>query len=289
MTCLSQIITFWIVFTLLMCSGIAAGETKTVPVGDIDMAYEVRGEGSPLLLIMGFSGTMDLWDPIMIQMLSSRYRVITFDNRGMGQTTTTGTDFTIEQMADDTAGLLAALGIPQTPVLAWSMGTNIAQELILRHPEKVKKLILYAADCGGEKRISPTQEVITTINKQYPSPREQGEALFKILFPEKWLKENPDPSTYFPFPKETSSEENIQRQSQAMMNWQGSYDRLPSIYQPTLLITGTDDVLTPPANSLLFVGRIPGVWLIQIEGGGHGLMYQFPKRFSEILLTFLEE
>ncbi|GAH97822.1 unnamed protein product, partial [marine sediment metagenome] len=111
-------------------------------------AYKKFGEGDPLLLIMGYSGTIDLWATEMLKELAARYQVIIFDNRGMGKTTASDKEFTIELFADDTRGLLDALGIERAHVLGWSLGTYIAQEFALTYPDKVDKLILYAGDCG---------------------------------------------------------------------------------------------------------------------------------------------
>jgi pimeloyl-ACP methyl ester carboxylesterase len=97
-----------------------------VPVDDMEMAYRVYGKGYPLVMIMGFSGTQDVWDPNVISELAGTYRVITFDNRGMGGTTPGTKPFTIEQFSDDTAGLMEALGIAQAHVLGFSMGSEIA-------------------------------------------------------------------------------------------------------------------------------------------------------------------
>jgi pimeloyl-ACP methyl ester carboxylesterase len=74
-----------------------------------------------------------------------------------------------------------------------------------------------------------------------------------------------------------------------MNGWEGCCSRLSAIKQPVLLITGTEDVLTPPENSKMMVNRIPLAWLVQFKGGGHGVMYQYPKQFSKALLTFLED
>jgi pimeloyl-ACP methyl ester carboxylesterase len=84
------------------------------------------------------------------------------------------------------------------------------------------------------------------------------------------------------------SKESIQRQAQMAPNWKGTCDRMSSIPKPTLILTGTDDVTSPPANSLMLVQKIPGAWLVQIKGGGHGAMYQYPEEFSKVLLTFLD-
>ncbi len=262
--------------------------TRMVPVGDIDIAYKVFGKGDPLLLIMGYSGTMDLWAIDVLKELASQYKVIIFDNRGMGKTTASDKEFTIELFADDTRGLLDALGIERAHVLGWSLGTYIAQELTLRYPDRVEKLILYAGDCGGKEAIYPSPEILDLLHDASAPTQERGEKLLATLFPEKWLKEHPDPRTYFPQITETSSPENIERQYRAWQNWKGTHSRLAKITQPTLLITGANDINTPWQNSVMMVDLIPGAWLVQLKGGGHGVMYQYPKKFSRIVLTFLE-
>lgn len=262
--------------------------TRMVPVGDIDIAYKVFGKGDPLLLIMGYSGTMDLWAIDVLKELASQYKVIIFDNRGMGKTTASDKEFTIELFADDTRGLLDALGIERAHVLGWSLGTYIAQELTLRHPDWVEKLILYAGDWGGKEAIYPSSEILDLLRDTSAPTQERGKKLLTTLFPEKWLKEHPDPRTYFPEITETSSPENIERQYRAWQNWKGTHSRLAKITQPTLLITGANDINTPWQNSVMMVNLIPGAWLVQLKGGGHGVMYQYPKKFSRIVLTFLE-
>jgi pimeloyl-ACP methyl ester carboxylesterase len=281
-------------FILTGCAKVEEIDMKKIKlekahVADIDVAYRVFGKGYPLVLIMGYSGTMDLWQPRVLAALARRYRVIIFDNRGMGETPSSEKPFSIEQFADDTAGLLDALGIKQAHVLGWSMGTNIALEFALRYPEKVNKLILYAADCGGKEAIQPSAEVVQAMTDTSGTEEERGMRMLKTLFPEQWLKVNPDPGKYFPPVTESSSPENIRRQWDAMMKWAGAYSRLKQIRQRTLLITGADDVSTPPANSLMLAGEIPGARLVQINGAGHGLMYQYPEEFSKTLLLFLED
>ena len=205
----------------------------------------------------------------------------------MGKTTASDKKFTIELFADDTRGLLDALCIERAYVLGWSLGTYIAQEFALRYPDRLEKLILYAGDCGGKEAIYPGPEIMDALGDTSASSRERGERLLATLFPEKWLKEHPDPRTYFPEVTETSSPENIKRQYQSWQNWKGTYNRLAKITQPTLLITGAEDVNTPWQNSLMLIDLIPGAWLVQLEGGGHGVMYQYPEKFSQIVLTFL--
>ena len=262
---------------------------KTVHVRDIDIAYNEYGNGDPLIMIMGYSGTMDMWDPRVIQALAKQYRVITFDNRGMGHSTSSDREYTIQLFASDTAGLMDALEIKKAYVLGFSMGTIIAQELTLDYPEKVDKLILYAADPGGKEKIPPAQKDIEALQNTTGTAKERGERLFLEMFPEAWLKQNPDPSQYFPKVTSMSPAENVKRQWKAMEMWNGSYNRLSSLTQPLLLITGDQDILTPPGNSLVIAEKVPASWVVRIRGGGHGVMYQYPDEFSAIVLIFLKE
>jgi len=282
-----------VLIALAGCTGtsshadITKAEMKTVPVGDISIAYKEAGSGEPLILIMGYSGTMDLWDTRLVNQLAQQYHVIVFDNRGMGNSTSSDKEYTIRLFADDTAGLMDALGIKKAHVMGWSMGTNIAQELTLDYPEKVDKLILYAGDTGGKEALPPAPQDIAALTNMTGTDRERGERLFGELFPPAWLKENPDPSKYFPKISSMSPADNVRRQAMAMMTWNGTYSRLFKMNQPLLLITGDQDVLTPPGNSLVIAGQVPQSWVVRIRGGGHGLMYQYPDAVARIVLTFL--
>ena len=80
------------------------------------------------------------------------------------------------------------------------------------------------------------------------------------------------------------SKESLQRQFEATSKWSGVCNRLSTITKPTLVITGTEDITTPPANSITIAEKIPGSWLVQIKGGGHGVMFQYPQQFASILL-----
>lgn len=259
---------------------------KKASVNDIDVAYKETGEGYPLILIMGFSGTMDLWSPELIAGLAQNNRVIVFDNRGIGSTSSSDQKFSIRLFADDTAGLLEALKIEKANVLGWSMGTHIAQELVLNYPDKVNKLILYAADAGGTEAVF-NSDVIAQLNDTSGTDMERGERLLKLIFPEGWLKENPDPRKYMQTSTEQVSPESIKKQGVACGAWIGTFSRLSQINAPVLFIAGTDDMVTPPQNSVMMAGKIPSSWLVQIKDGGHGLMFQYPDKFVKISNLFL--
>jgi pimeloyl-ACP methyl ester carboxylesterase len=263
-------------------------QVRTIRVDDIEVAYRDFGQGEPLLLITGYGSTMDLWPERVLSNLSSKNRVIVFDNRGMGCTTASDKPFSMELFADDTAGLMDALNISRADVLGWSMGADVAQELALRHPGKVDRLILYAGSCGGNESVPAAPDVLEKLSNTSGSARERGERLFTLLFPAGWLREHPDPRTYFPVPTETSSPESFVRQAGAISAWNGTLSRLPGIRSPTMVLTGAEDVISVPANAFILGGRIPGAWIIQVPGGGHGLMYQYPDLFERIVTFFLD-
>jgi pimeloyl-ACP methyl ester carboxylesterase len=264
-------------------------ETKKVRVGDIDIAYKIFGKGKPLLLIPGFSMTMDMWDPNMLNRLSN-HTIIVFDNRGIGQTTA-GNDpkkFSISQFANDTAGFLASLKLDDTSndidILGLSLGGFIAQEFVLTYPDRVDKLILLVSSCGGKESIPP--QLSPEAFRSMVSGNASKALFLSTLFPKEWINENIDYiEKNFVFPMGKIWTQNLLLQSQAAGNWEAC-DRLSNITNPTLVVTGTEDITAPPANSVMMAEKIPGAWLVQIRGGGHGLIFQYPNEFSEILETF---
>jgi pimeloyl-ACP methyl ester carboxylesterase len=261
--------------------------SKKVHVGDIDIAYKIFGKGDPILLINGYSHSMDNWDPTLLERLASNHTVIIFNNRGIGNTTSgENRFFSIAQFANDTAGLLDVLEIKQADILGYSMGGFIAQELALTHPDRVGKLIIYASICGGNESILASQ-VINLLSNASGTAMERIERFQPLFFPEKWRNENPNYLERIPKTIETIPNKTLDQHTEAIFNWTGTCSKLKNITQPTLVIVGTDDVVTPSANSLLITERIPGAWLVQIKGAGHGLMYQYPEQFNKVLQTFL--
>ena len=265
-------------------------ETRKVKVGDIEIGYKMFGKGDPILFIPGFSMTMDMWEP-MLNKLPSNHTIILFDNRGIGQTAATGNEsaatFTIGQLANDTALLINALKIKQPiEVLGLSLGGFVAQELALLHPEKVNRLILVASSCGSNQSIPP--QVSPQDFKSISSGIASKEVFANTLFPQEWIQNNTQYiEDEFIFPTGKVSAESLQLYSAAAGMWD-SCERLSNLSKPTLVITGTQDITSPPENSVMLAEKIPGAWLIQIEGGGHGVMFQYPQLFEKVLETFLD-
>jgi pimeloyl-ACP methyl ester carboxylesterase len=250
--------------------------TEHVQVGDINIAYKRFGEGKPILFIAGTSQTKDAWEPtVLSELAATNHTVIVFDNRGMGETPIGTKPFSIEQFANDTAGLLDALQI-----------------------ERADRLVLHAGYCGGNETVFPTGKALENI-MTLSSPEilrnmtaeEQAMILAEIMFPPEWLQEHPEVlnTTVIQLaPSISATPEIIQQQGLASATWKGACDRLSSIMQPTLVIAGDQDLLAPAVNSIMMAQRIPNSWLVIIQGTGHGMMFQVPMEFSAILQTFLE-
>lgn len=278
-------------------SAIHTMPAQKVKVDDIEIAYKKLGSGSgiPILLITGGGVTMDTWNPTLLNELSSNRTVIIFDNRGAGESTIGTREFSINQFANDTVGLLDALKIQKADVLGFSMGSFIAQELALTNPTRVNNLVLYASICGGMEAIPSSPQVIQALNTMMTntssSPTQvEIDTIIATLFPSDWLKANPDYQNYMPLPNEFVSPKIFQRQAEAIESWstKGTCNALQNITHSTLVIVGTEDMLTPSGNSLMIAEKIPAAWLVQIRDAGHGLMDQYPDKFSKIISTFLQ-
>jgi pimeloyl-ACP methyl ester carboxylesterase len=277
---------------------VEAGSVEDIPakkirVGDIEIAYKTFGKGDPILLISGSGNVMDVWSTTFLQELSSNHTVIIFDNRGVGNTTAGTRPFTISQFANDTVGLLDALNIQRIDVLGFSMASFIAQQLTIVHPERVNRLILYGASCGGQEGIPQRPEVTRTISDFVNNRSQNADAFLSITFPPEWMRTHSNYIDSIPKSSEIILSTTLVKQFNAVeewlsRNWTGVCNQLQNISTPTLIITGTEDVAVPAANSLILVEKILGAWLVQIKGAGHGLMYQYPEQFSKTIKTFLE-
>lgn len=275
---------------------------KMVHVGDIDIAYKTFGKGEPILLISGAGAGMNGWDPSTLKVLSSNHTVIVFDNRGVGNTTTGSKPFSIQQFANDTAGLLDALKIRKTDVLGYSMGSFVAQQLTVTNPEKVNRLILVAASCGGKEGIPQSPQVtkigIDITNKVLNNisvSQEEMKSLISNSLGSGWTRLHPESLETVPEVKdlfESITPNNSLKQIKAIQswfatNWSGICSQLTKMSNPTLVIIGTDDVAVPTPNSLVIAGKIPGAWLVQIKDAGHAIPSQYPDKINRVLQTFL--
>ena len=257
-----------------------------VPVDDVTLAYREYGAGYPVIFISGLGSTIGMWNPPVIEKMSRHFRVILFDNRGIGFSGGSEKPVSIPLLARDTALLMDALGIPSAHIIGHSMGASVAQELAIGFPKNVTRLILVSATCGGSESVPMQPETMARLTDKTGTVQEVTGRMFSLLFPASWLACH-DPARYCPEIEEAPGNEIVARQAAAFSAWAGSFSLLGSIRSPTFLVTGTEDVIVPPENSRIIGERIPGSQLAEIPGAGHGLMYQCPDRFCECVLEFL--
>jgi pimeloyl-ACP methyl ester carboxylesterase len=154
---------------------------------------------------------------------------------------------------------------------------------------RVGKLIVYASFCSPVESVRPSQEVINALTNETGTSEERIERFLLLIFSEEWRNENANYlKEEIPKTTETIPNQTLSQQIEAIVNWAGVCNKLKNITQPTPFIVGTEDIATSPANSLQITEQIPEGWLVKMKGGGHGLMYQYPERFSKIVETFLE-
>lgn len=262
----------------------------TARVNGIDMYYRVQGAGEPLLMIMGLGANADWWYPSFLEPLAERFLVATFDNRGAGRTTQAPGPYSIPMMAEDAVGLMDHLGWPSAHVAGASMGGMIAQELALTYPGRVRKLVLMVTSCGGLESVPASPEVLGALAmpREGLSDEDIARATLFLLFPPWFMEENPDlmeevvrTNTQHPIAARCFMD-----QLNAILAW-SAYSRLGELRHPALVITGSEDILIPPQNAHILAEAIPDSRLVEFEGGGHGLITQFPEGAAAEILSFL--
>jgi 3-oxoadipate enol-lactonase len=260
-----------------------------IAVGGHELDYERSGaaDGPPLLLIMGMSGTALHWGEAFLELLRPSFDVIAYDHRGVGASTPLDGAITIAEMADDAAGLLRALEIDRAHVVGISMGGMIAQELALAHPELIRTLTLGCTYCGGERSTLTSPEVMQRIAETMLSgDRERAlRTGFEVNISKAAEKANPAlyEQALTIGARRAVAVPVIMAQVQACAA-HDTYERLPDLQMPTLVIHGTEDMMLPAQNGELIASRIPGARLEIFDGAGHLFFWEQPERSARLLL-----
>jgi len=257
----------------------------TVKANDINIYYEIHGDGEPLLMIQGYGQYSGHWTTL-IPPFSKEYRVIIFDNRGTGRSDKPEIPYTMKMMAADAKGLLDALGIDRAHVFGISMGGMIAQEFALNYPERVISLILGCTECGGPKTVIPSKEALEFLFSPEIAKlpvAERARQTAPWLWSKEFIDKHPEAvdmyvaiTLKYPTPPHGFS-----GHAQAIAG-HDTYERLPQIKAPTLVIAGDADRLIPPDNSKIIASRIPGAELVIIPNAGHGFT-EAPEATTAIL------
>jgi pimeloyl-ACP methyl ester carboxylesterase len=263
-----------------------------IKTASININYETYGEGEPLLLIMGFGMPGAAWLPSLPFLTG--FKCIYFDNRGTGMSDKPEGPYTIPDMADDAANLLDALGIARTKVFGVSMGGMIAQELTLRHPDKVIKVVLGCTLPGGPNAKMAGPEVIeklmTGTKIMGTDPTRGLDIIMPLLNPPEFIAAHPELKEMMlagmkmmpPTPPETAD------RAFAGVSQFDALDRLPQIKCPVLIVHGDQDVLVPPENAHLIKSRIPQAEMYIVPGAGHGFQTADPVAINKRIADWLK-
>jgi len=258
-----------------------------ISAGEIELDYERSGEGPPLLMIMGMSGTALHWGEPFLEALRPHFEVIVYDHRGVGASSRLEGPLTIARLARDAAGLIAALELDPAHVLGISMGGMIAQELALAHPEQVQTLTLGCTYCGGEGSVLAAPEDLQELTAAMLSGDRQRalRAGFEINLSPAAVAAKGNWERYVAIAEQRAvAVEVVMTQLQACMA-HDTNARLEQLSLPTLVIHGTADRLLPVANGRLIASRIPGARLELLEGIGHMFWWEQPERSAELVVS----
>jgi pimeloyl-ACP methyl ester carboxylesterase len=228
-------------------------------VNGVRLAYREWGSGEPVLLIEGFGATVanatplqSSWNETFLGILSSKYHVYAYDHRGMGYSSDTNVTHTIPLYADDAAKLIKALGYDSMHVYGASMGSSTAQQLVIDHPERVRKLILDSNTYDA--KIPECKNLLNVLQSVAADPTQPA---------------------------------GIRNEAKANLAWNGTWDSLSGINKDVMLVVGTDDQLTPQPVSVRMAGQINGSWLVRFKGLPHVGSHYAPVQYGENALYFL--
>lgn len=257
----------------------------------VSLNYEISGDGDPMLLVMGTSGSIGLWGGTVAP-LAERYQVIAFDNRGLGGSERGEGPITAASMAEDASALLDALEIPTAHAMGWSLGSAVVQEMALARPEQLASAVLYSTwgRCDGFQRA-----VFTALRHPYATgDMEAALGVAGLAFSPQIL-DRPDflelIEPMLPaFPQGEAQMAVTTEQWDADLG-HDTLDRLGGITTPTLVVVGEQDLLTPPWQAKAVADRIPGAahQLLTGPGSSHALHIERLDDLLEGVLDFLGE
>ncbi|MDQ1747023.1 MAG: hypothetical protein QOD07_1286 [Frankiaceae bacterium] len=249
--------------------------------------WDRSGDGEPpLLLIQGLGYTADMWHRILPALSASR-QVVRFDNRGVGRSDLPDGEWSMEEMADDAARVLDAAGVESAYVFGVSMGGVVAQEVALRHRDRVRGLVLGCTHPSGRDAVRASPDAVAMLFDRTPrSPRDAVEASLPFLYADDTSRDriDEDVTVRLRWPLRAKA---YWGQLDAMRRHGGLLERLRSLDLPVLVVHGTADRLVQPDNARLLADAIPGARLAWIEGAGHLFWTDRPEETVRLVDDFV--
>jgi pimeloyl-ACP methyl ester carboxylesterase len=259
-----------------------------IKANGINLYYETQGEGQTLVLISGLGGDHLFWDP-HVKSFAKHYRVLTFDNRGIGQTDIPDTPYSMEMMADDLAALLDHLEIKKAHILGFSMGGAIAQTFALRYSTKVDKLIICGSFAKMNSQIRLYLDAVLHTYIEGVSAQRFYELILPWLFSVHYLDkaENREKMAFNPNEPYPQPLHGFKWQYLALREFD-VMTKIKSIKAPTLVIAGEKDAMAHLEDAHLIVQNIPNASLQVIPDTGHLFNYENENLFNKSVLDFLK-
>jgi len=255
----------------------------------VRIAYEVRGDGEPLVLVHGLAYDRAGWGRLP-ELLAERFRVVLLDNRGVGDSDAPAGPYAVPQMAEDVVAVLDDAGIERTNLFGVSLGGYIAQEVALAHPDRIEKLVLASTAIGGPRAV-PMPQTTQEVFARYPTmEREAGLRMFvENSLGERGVRDLPElVEEIFQYRLgHAPTVEAWVAQATAGATYVNE-DRVSSIDVPTLVIAGGADVVVDPRNALLLGESIPNARVQIVPERGHLLVWEDSARVAELVTEFLQ-
>ncbi len=262
-----------------------------VKVNGIDIYYEVTGSGEPLVLISGLGYPLWQWHK-MTPFLTEHFQVITFDNRGVGQTDKPAGPYTAQMLAADTAGLLDALDIEKAIIMGHSMGGFVAQAMALDFPEKVSNLILCSTNFGGPRHVPITAEAMAVLSDLTSDPLTRFTNGLRVSTAPGWVDANPQVVQEWvewrvANPMDLTSYQAQMAIGLALIPEEAAFEsKLSNISVPALILFGAHDKVVPPENAELLAKQLAVSTTAVIPDAGHFFPIEVPEAASQIMINF---
>jgi len=264
-----------------------------VQANHIELYYEIHGEDQPLVLISGLGYSLWQWHR-MVPILADDFQVITFDNRGVGQSDKPEGPYTVQMLAADTVGLLGALGIEKAIVVGHSMGGFIAQAIALDFPRWVAKLVLCSTNFGGPHHVPVTAEAMKVLTDVTSDPLTRFKNGLVVSTAPGWVEKNPELIKSWVEWRVANPIEPAAYQAQlaiglSLLPEAAAFEsRLPQIKVPTLILFGEYDQVVPSANANLLAKQIAGSQIFILPDAGHFFPIEVPEAASRAIIEFAE-
>jgi pimeloyl-ACP methyl ester carboxylesterase len=268
-------------------------EVRQARVGDTRIAYYERGQGPPLVMLIGTGSTMAEWDPALLRLLAPDHRLVMLDYPGVGFSGPWRGRTSFDSLANYAAGLMRAIGLGRADVLGWSMGGFVAQRLAIDHPGRVARLLLAGTNPGGRQAVlgnrhfqkvdsEPDPREAQILRELYPAgSQREGRAFLRRLEVASQSGEIPND---FHVAAATTD-----RQVAAEDPWlrsERNWRQLAGVAAPTLATAGARDPVVPALNLRRIASRIPGARFARFAGA-HAFLFQSRARFARAVDAFL--